>query len=906
MTATILRRFGLTFILLSALAAVSLVFIGEMGAQDPDGLPKPKRLQVTTNPGSLNVSVNWDDVDGATHYSVRWRVQGLGNPLNEGVKRSSSDADITVSNHGRWVVRVRACNDTGCGRPTAQQFLVEPAPTPTATPTPEPTSTPTPMPAPEPTPTPTATSQPTPEPTATPQPTTEPTPDTETLRVSIKASPSNPRVRQQTTLSADISNAPSGVRPSFRWEMSYGGSYWFFLDSRSTAAYLASVAESALFRLKVSYDSGASATSDTISVTWSNPTPKPTPEPTPESTATPEPTATPELVTSIPSRPTGLEVSTESGSLEVSVDWDDTKETDSYLVRWRVAGPGNPLNEGVQTQTSDTTIAVEGYGKWVVRVEACNESGCGLGVNRTVIIRQVAPAKPQNLVATTTPGELELSATWDEAARTSRYRLRWRSADGEFESANLVTATHTSADITVSGYGEWVLEALGCNSAGCGPSATTTVEVKPLPTATSTEESARQGYRGQLGEVLVELSLRNHPYASGTQSGAQALASQTTRSATGTSTSTATTTSIVYLIHDASIMDGDFPEVRTALRDVRDTNMSNTKVALIAYGTDWRFVTHFGLTNHSSAPWNVHISEFSGKMGAGTYFSRPLRHAKSLLDADDAAFKKVIHMTNSSFEPCPSQLTRELTDADIVVDTIGFGTFGEIWSGDWGFGCIEKIARETGGRHERVVKPSQGTINDPAVPARALSEILKDSVASSTATLFLVDDSWSVPDWRFLRQHFWAAWHKAAEEDIPDAQLGLAAFVGENPHMETGKVFAGHFRYGPEYFQKYRLGIEIGARIDVIGNEILIAAGMTDIDNALNEAFATISSVTADNKRVVLMSDGISAVDVKDSTLALYSDNSVVLDVVAWGTHADRVLLKSWADATGGMFNVAQ
>ena len=49
-----------------------------------------------------------------------------------------------------------------------------------------------------------------------------------------------------------------------------------------------------------------------------------------------------------PARPAGLKISTQQGSLDVSVDWDDVANATSYLVRWREAGPGNPLNEGVR------------------------------------------------------------------------------------------------------------------------------------------------------------------------------------------------------------------------------------------------------------------------------------------------------------------------------------------------------------------------------------------------------------------------------------------------------------------------------------------------------------------------------------------------------------------------------
>ena len=61
----------------------------------------------------------------------------------------------------------------------------------------------------------------------------------------------------------------------------------------------------------------------------------------------------------------------------MSLDWDDADTASSYLVRWRVYGPGNKLNEGLTVQTSDTPITVAAYGDWVVRIEACNDVGCG-------------------------------------------------------------------------------------------------------------------------------------------------------------------------------------------------------------------------------------------------------------------------------------------------------------------------------------------------------------------------------------------------------------------------------------------------------------------------------------------------------------------------------------------------
>ena len=78
----------------------------------------------------------------------------------------------------------------------------------------------------------------------------------------------------------------------------------------------------------------------------------------------------------MPAKPEGLEIATEPGSLDVSLDWDDVDGAAHYLVRWRLAGPGDPLNEGVEAESSEATIMVDGFGEWVVPVEACNDAGC--------------------------------------------------------------------------------------------------------------------------------------------------------------------------------------------------------------------------------------------------------------------------------------------------------------------------------------------------------------------------------------------------------------------------------------------------------------------------------------------------------------------------------------------------
>ena len=74
------------------------------------------------------MSVDWDDVSGASYYWVRWRESGSGNELSEGVVVLPSEAVIAVSGYGEWVVRAQACNNAGCGAPAVSKFSVDEAP----------------------------------------------------------------------------------------------------------------------------------------------------------------------------------------------------------------------------------------------------------------------------------------------------------------------------------------------------------------------------------------------------------------------------------------------------------------------------------------------------------------------------------------------------------------------------------------------------------------------------------------------------------------------------------------------------------------------------------------------------------------------------------------------------------
>ena len=191
---------------------------------------------------------------------------------------------------------------------------------------------------------------------------------------------------------------------------------------------------------------------------------------------TPDPTATPEE--SAPGAPSNLTVSATAGELDLSATWDALDGAASYQLAWRQADGDFEANNAATVSDTETTITVSAYGQWVVRLEGCNDTGCGPSVTQTI---GILPGAPANLAVSATAGELDLSATWDALDGAASYQLSWRPADGDFEAGNAATVSDTSAAITVSGYGQWVVRLEGCNDAGCGPAVTQQVAVEPPP-----------------------------------------------------------------------------------------------------------------------------------------------------------------------------------------------------------------------------------------------------------------------------------------------------------------------------------------------------------------------------------------------------------------------------------------
>ena len=116
--------------------------------------------------------------------------------------------------------------------------------------------------------------------------------DSGELQVSVTADPTNLPVYDSTTLTSTITNSPSEETPTYNWEIDFGRG-WLSFGGSSTFRYGNGKAETLRFRLTVTYDSGESATSEPVAVTWVAPEPTQEPTPTPTPTPSPEPTVEP-------------------------------------------------------------------------------------------------------------------------------------------------------------------------------------------------------------------------------------------------------------------------------------------------------------------------------------------------------------------------------------------------------------------------------------------------------------------------------------------------------------------------------------------------------------------------------------------------------------------------------------
>ena len=98
------------------------------GTVELSPLQPPASFAVSVTLGSLDVRAEWDEVEGATAYRLRWRQAGGEFEAANVIAVADASATITMSGYGEWEVQLQACNDAGCvpedDVPSAQLSLV--------------------------------------------------------------------------------------------------------------------------------------------------------------------------------------------------------------------------------------------------------------------------------------------------------------------------------------------------------------------------------------------------------------------------------------------------------------------------------------------------------------------------------------------------------------------------------------------------------------------------------------------------------------------------------------------------------------------------------------------------------------------------------------------------------------
>ena len=177
-----------------------------------------------------------------------------------------------------------------------------------------------------------------------------------------------------------------------------------------------------------------------------------------------------------PGEPQNFVLSAGAGSLDISATWDALDDADTYKLRWRQSGGEFEAANAATVADASATITVSDYGEWEVRLQACNDAGCGPEVSGSVTLL-AAPGEPQSLTLEAVPGKLDILASWQAVSGATSYKLRWRLSGGEFDADNAATVSGGLRVITVSENGQWEVRLQACNDAGCGPEASRTVDV---------------------------------------------------------------------------------------------------------------------------------------------------------------------------------------------------------------------------------------------------------------------------------------------------------------------------------------------------------------------------------------------------------------------------------------------
>ena len=164
-------------------------------------------------------------------------------------------------------------------------------------------------------------------------------------------------------------------------------------------------------------------------------------------------------VGAVPAKPTGLKLKQAAHpNHDIHVTWDAVEDTDNYKIRWRAedASLGDPMF----ATTTQATVPLDEYGAWVVRVEACNDAGCGKPASKT-ITTSILPPKQSGLTVETQKDSLFINVAWHDHG-DHQYYILLRKPDEAYLGMRGSSRGGSTLRIKVDGYGDWVVGLQSC------------------------------------------------------------------------------------------------------------------------------------------------------------------------------------------------------------------------------------------------------------------------------------------------------------------------------------------------------------------------------------------------------------------------------------------------------------
>ena len=112
------------FVLATAIACASSTQPNTPRSNDAHTPTTPADATLAVEPGTTTITADWPPVMNADTYEVRWRQTGDDFTDAASMSTTESDAEFDVGSQGLWIVRVVACNASGCSDPATSSAPV--------------------------------------------------------------------------------------------------------------------------------------------------------------------------------------------------------------------------------------------------------------------------------------------------------------------------------------------------------------------------------------------------------------------------------------------------------------------------------------------------------------------------------------------------------------------------------------------------------------------------------------------------------------------------------------------------------------------------------------------------------------------------------------------------------------